>query len=129
LSNSTQQSQPPQAAVDQVIGFYNQGQLKQTVLLAESLSEQYPNKLLLFEILGASYMGLKNADKTIASYEKVLQLNPNHTDAHNNMGMAFYDQGKFDKAVESYKEAIKLEPDFADAHYNLGSGPINFLRI
>ena len=100
-SKGSLNSEPHQAALDQIIGLYNQGQLKKTVLLAESLSEQYPNTLLVFEILGASYMGLKNADKTIASYEKVLQLNPNHTDAHNNMGMVFYDQGKFDEAVES----------------------------
>ncbi|MDC0431557.1 tetratricopeptide repeat protein, partial [Paracoccaceae bacterium] len=69
----------------------------------------------------AAYMGLKNTEKTIASYQKALQLNPNHTDAYNNMGMALYDQGRFDEAVESYQKAVKLEPDFADAHYNLGN--------
>ena len=95
-------AKPPQAVLDQIIGLYNQGQLEQTVSLSESLTDQYPNTLLLYDILGAAYMGLKNADKTIASYQKVLQLNPNHTDAHNNMGMALYDQGRFDEAVERY---------------------------
>ena len=118
MSNS---AKPPQAVLDQIIGLYNQGELEQTVSLAESLAGQYPNTLLLYDILGAAHMGLKNADKTIASYQKVLQLNPNHTDAHNNMGMALYDQGRFDEAVESYQKAVKLEPDFADAHYNLGN--------
>ncbi len=121
MSNSTQQSQPPQVAVDQIIGLYNQGQLKQTVLLAESLSEQYPNEPILYDILGAAYIGLKNTDKTIESYKKALLLNPNHTDAYNNMGMALYDQGKFYEAVTSYQKALKIEPDFADAHYNLGN--------
>ena len=121
MSNLTQQPQPPQTVLDQIIGLYNQGQLEQTVSLSESLAKQYPNALILYDILGAAYMGLKNAEKTIASYQKALQLNPNHTDAYNNMGMALYDQGKFDEAVESYKKAINLEPNFADAHYNLGN--------
>ena len=105
MSNLTQQSQPPQAVLDQIIGLYNQGQLEQTVSLAESLAKQYPNALILYDILGAAYMGLKNTEKTIASYQKALQLNPNHTDAYNNMGMALYDQGRFDEAVESYQKA------------------------
>ena len=121
MSNLIQQSQPLQAEVDQIIGLYNQGQLEQTVSLAESLANQYPNALILYDILGAAYMGLKNSDKTIESYQKALQLNPNHTDAYNNMGMAFYDQGRFDEAVESYKKVINLEPNFADVHYNLGN--------
>ena len=121
MSNLIQQSQPPQAAVDQIIGLYNQGQLEQTVSLSESLAKQYPNALILYDILGAAYIGLKNVDKTIESYQKALRLNPNHTDAYNNMGMALYDQGRFDEAVESYQKAVKLEPSFADAHYNLGN--------
>ena len=121
MSNSTQQSQPPQAAVDQIIGLYNQGQLEQTVSLSESLATQYPNALILYDILGAAYMGLKNIDKTIESYQKAQLLKPNHTDAYNNIGMVFYDQGRFEEAVESYQKAVKLEPDFADAHYNLGN--------
>ena len=103
MSNLIQQSQPPQAVLDQIIGLYNQGQLEQTVSLAESLAKQYPNTLILYDILGAAYMGLKNTKKTIASYQKALQLNSNHTDAYNNMGMALYDQGRFDEAVESYQ--------------------------
>ena len=121
MSNLTQQPQPPQTVLDQIIGLYNQGQLEQTVSLSESLAKQYPNALILYDILGAAYMGLKNTEKTIASYQKALQLNSNHTDAYNNMGMALYDQGRFDDAVESYKKAINLEPGFADAHYNLGN--------
>ena len=97
MSNLIQQAQPPQAVLDQVIGLYNQGHLEQTVLLSESLAKQYPNELILYDILGAAYMGLKNTDKTIVSYQKALQLNPDHTDAYNNMGMALYDQGRFNQ--------------------------------
>ena len=93
MSSLIQQLQPPQAAVEQIIGLYNQGQLEQTVSIAESLATQYPDAIILYDLLGAAYMGLKNTEKTIASCQKALQLKPNHTDAYNNMGMALYDQG------------------------------------
>ena len=117
----TNSAQPPQSAIDRIIGLYNEGQLKQAVSLAHNLCDQYPKALILYEILGAAYMGLKDADKIIENYKKALQINPNHTDAYNNMGMALYNQGKFAEAVKNYQQAIRLEPDFADAHYNLGN--------
>ena len=121
MSNLIQQTQPLETAVDQIVGLYNQGQLEQAVSLAENLAEQYPNALILYDILGAAYMGLKNADKSIENYQKVLRLNPGHTDSYNNIGMALYDQGRFDEAVDSYQKAVALEPNFADGHYNLGN--------
>ena len=112
---------PNQAAVDRLTDLYKQGRLREVVSTGENLAEQYPNALILYDILGASYIGLKKSDKAIASYQKALQLNPNHTDSYNNMGMALNDQGRFDEAVESYQKAINLEPNYADAHYNLGN--------
>ena len=121
LSNSTQRSQLPQALINQIISFYNQGELKEAVLLAESSTQKYPNALILYEILGAAYLGLEDTNKTIISYQKVLQINPRHTDAYNNMGMALYHQGRFDEAAVSYQKALEIEPDSADGHYNLGN--------
>ena len=113
--------QVPQSAIDQIIGLYNQGQLEQTVSLAENLAKKYPSALILYDILGAAYIGLGNANEAIASYQKALQLKPNHTDAYNNMGMVLYEQCRFNEAIESYRKTVALEPSFADAHYNLGN--------
>ena len=35
MSKSTQETLPPQTAIDQIIGLYNEGQLEQTVSLAD----------------------------------------------------------------------------------------------
>ena len=76
---------PPQSVVNKIIDLFNKSQLEQTVLLAENVSEQYPRASILYEILGAAYLGLNNVSKTIDNYNRVLLLNPNSADAHNQM--------------------------------------------
>ena len=120
MSNLNQQSQPPQAAVDQIIGLYNQGQLKQTVSLSESLAKQYPNAVILYDILGAADMALKNNEKSIEIYQNALQLNPNHIDAYNNIGNIFLTQGKLEEAIEAYNKAIYIKTEYAEANNNIG---------
>ena len=121
MSSSTHQLQAPKGSVDQAISLYKQGEMEHTISLSETLVEHFPDTLILYDILGAAYMAIGNAEKTIKSYQKALKLDPNHTDAYNNMGTVFYEIGNLDEALECYKKAVKLEPYFAGAHYNLGN--------
>ena len=121
VSNPSRPAQNLKIAISQIIELYNKGLFEEVVSLAEKLDHQYPNMLIIKEILGAAYLSLENNNKTIENYQKVLKINPSHTDAYNNMGRALFEQGMFDQAIESYQKAIELEPDFADAHYNLGN--------
>ncbi len=121
MSNSTVQRKPSQALIDQAISLYNQGRLQQTLSFTERLTKKYSNTIILYEILGATHLGLGNNEKTIEIYQKVLQHRPKHSEAYNNIGLALYNQGKLNEAAKSYQKAISIEPDFADAHYNLGN--------
>ena len=112
---------PPQVEIDRLISLFNSNQLRAAVSLGATLKRQFPGALILYEILGAANLSLGLVDDTIKNYQKVLELNPKHTDAYNNLGMAFYEQGKFAEAAESYQKAVELEPSFANAHYNLGN--------
>ena len=53
-------------------------------------------------------------------YQKVLELNPNHSQTLNNLGVMFQGLGEYQKAKEYYEQAIKINPNYADAHYNIG---------
>ena len=112
---------PPQVELNNLISLFNNGKFKETVSLGETLTKQFPSAIILHEIIGAANMSLGNADETIASYQRVLQLNHKHSDAYNNLGMVFYNEGKFSKAVDNYQKAVEIEPNFADAHYNLAN--------
>ena len=52
---------------------------------------------------------------------KVLLINPNDAETHNNLGIAFSEIENLDEAVKSYQKAVAIKPEFADAHNNLGS--------
>ena len=53
-------------------------------------------------------------------YHKVLKINPNHLNTHNNLGVIFKTLGEKQKAKECYEKAIEIDPNYSNAHYNLG---------
>ena len=53
-------------------------------------------------------------------YHKVLKINPNHVNTHNNLGVIFKTLGEKQKAKECYEKAIEIDPNYANAHNNLG---------
>jgi len=53
-------------------------------------------------------------------YNKILEIDPNHSQTLNNLGVSFQDLRKNKKAKECFEKAIKINPNYADAHNNLG---------
>jgi len=53
-------------------------------------------------------------------YQKVLKIDPNHSQALNNIGIIFEGLGENQKAKECYEKAIEINPNYAATHYNLG---------
>jgi predicted TPR repeat methyltransferase len=54
------------------------------------------------------------------AYQKAIELNPDHVDAHNNMGKLLSTQGRTKEAVAWYCKAITLMPRHPDARKLLG---------
>jgi len=53
-------------------------------------------------------------------YQKVLELDANHSQTLNNLGVIFQGLGEIEKAKECYEKAIKIDPNYTDALNNLG---------
>jgi len=60
-------------------------------------------------------------DDAAAGYRRILSLQPDLANAHNNLGGALAALGSTVEATACYERAIALNPDQADAHYNLGN--------
>jgi tetratricopeptide (TPR) repeat protein len=67
--------------------------------------------------------------EAIALYDRLLSLNPNVAEAHNNRGAALAGLEKLADAEAAYRRAIALKPDYAEAFNNLGNALCEIGRL
>jgi len=60
-------------------------------------------------------------EEAIASYLKVLQLEPGYAPAHINLGTLYYNQSDYELAEEHYRQAIASDSRYALAYFDLGN--------
>ncbi|SEN88022.1 Tetratricopeptide repeat-containing protein [Nitrosospira multiformis] len=70
--------------------------------------------------LGRYYQARVNYAEAIATYEKVLQADPGHVEAHNGLGIAHCLQDRHELALQYFRKAIGMAPLAAHLHNNLG---------
>ena len=112
---------PPQTEIQSVIALYSNGQIQEALDAVETLTKDYPNEPLLYNISGVCYKAIGQLDAAVKSFEKALSIKPDYIEAYYNLGVTLKELGQLDAAVESYKKALALKPDYTDAHYNLGN--------
>jgi len=121
LEQSKDKLSPPNAEIQSVFALYNNGQIQEALDSVETLTKDYPNEPLLYNISGVCYKAIGQLDVAVKSFEKALAIKPDYADAHNNLGIALKELGQLDAAVKSYEKALALKPDYAEAHNNLGN--------
>lgn len=58
--------------------------------------------------------------KAFVSFQKAIQADPRHKEAHYYLGDLYARQGKYQQAEEEFREALRIDPDYSDAHSYLG---------
>lgn len=71
--------------------------------------------------LGTLQLQRGTPDQSISSFLKVVQLQPELPDVHNNLGVAYQAVGKWQEAGQSFEQALRLNPQYERAYYNLGA--------
>jgi tetratricopeptide (TPR) repeat protein len=59
--------------------------------------------------------------EAIASYKKVLELEPGHAPAHINLGTLYYNRQDYVQAEAHYRKAIEADQRYALAYFDLGN--------
>jgi tetratricopeptide (TPR) repeat protein len=62
-----------------------------------------------------------NQIQAIATYERVLDLDPEHAAAHINLGTLYYNRQDYSAAEEHYRAAIAIDSRYALAYFDLGN--------
>lgn len=60
-------------------------------------------------------------DAAVISYDRVVKLQPDYSDAWYNRGNALYHLKRYKEAIASYDQALEYEPGFSEAWNNRGS--------
>ena len=121
LSNIAATKDPPKHQVKSLIDIYSQGVHHKTLYEASKVLRDFPNSVILYNIIGAANKGLGKFDEAIQAYKKALSIKPDYAEAHNNMGNALKEQGRLDEAIAAHKKAISIKPNYAEAFNNLGN--------
>ena len=58
--------------------------------------------------------------EAVASYAKVLELDPKNVDVRVDMGTCLRNSGNPDLAIKEYKKALDINPNHLYAHMNMG---------
>ena len=65
-----------------------------------------PNELLLWK--GSCYLELRKTRRAISAFNRVLEIDPNHAEAHFKRGLALSEIGSPDRALEAFEASEKI---------------------
>ncbi len=104
---SSQSQEPPKDRLQNLINLYTQGQFQKALTQGSQLLKNFPNSINLYDIMGATNIGLGRLEEAIEAYNKALSIKPDYAEAYNNMGTVLQDQGKLEEAIDTYKKQNK----------------------
>lgn len=67
-------------------------------------------------------------NEAVFRWERVIEIDPQYAQAHNNLAVAFEALGKTDKAIEAYKRAAELNPTNKFFRFNYRRCRLNVQR-
>jgi tetratricopeptide (TPR) repeat protein len=110
-----------QNQINGLISTYHSGDMVQTEKSCNNLLQQYPQSVIVINILGASLQRQGKLKESIKNYSLATKIDPNYPDTFNNRGTAYMELNHFEESIHDYKNAIQINPNYAEAYNNLGS--------
>jgi ribosomal protein S12 methylthiotransferase accessory factor len=83
-------------------------------------AEKYDNERTdIYNLMGFSHFKLKEHEKAIACFKKVLQLDPGSAIDYANIASNYRDMGQKAKAIQYYEMALAMDPEIEFAKDSL----------
>ena len=120
LQQVKDQLKPPKAEIQSVFALYSNGQIQEALDAVETLTKDYPNEPLLYNISGACYKEIGQLEEAFKSFQKAVALKPDYAEAQYNLGVTIHELGQVDSAIKCYEKALAIQHAYPNAHNNLG---------
>ena len=85
---SSKSQDPQEDQLQNLINLYSQGQFQKALTQCSQLLKDFPNSINLYDIIGATNIGLGKLEEAIEAYNKALLLKPDYAEGYYNMGIA-----------------------------------------
>lgn len=86
---------------------------------ASVLAKEFPDKAIIFALLGRLQAELDLFQDAIISFNNAFRLKPDFAQAYNDLGLYYQMRGDHVNALDNISKALKYKPDFAAAYRNL----------
>jgi uncharacterized protein (TIGR02466 family) len=116
-----QLKQPTPAELQTLHQLFQGGRLQQAEVMAQSMLGRYAKAPVLYNILGLCQQGQGKYREAVASFRKLLAIDPRIAEIHFNLGVLFTQLNDVKEAIASYRKALQLKPSLTVAHFNLGT--------
>jgi len=112
--------QPGSAAALQGLAqvYFLTQQADKSIDMNKKLLDVEPDNITALYNLGV-LVSAKDPASAKQYFQKVILLNPNYAEAHNNLGVLDYNDGQYDLAISENEKALTLKPALASAHLTL----------
>jgi len=90
------------------------------VTWCKDLVQRFPDNYYALLLLGSAYRYQDELNKSIETYTRAIEINPNLADAYLGLGAAYFAEEKVDEAITYIKKAIEINPRLKPAHFSLG---------
>jgi protein O-GlcNAc transferase len=111
--------EPSQAECDQIVSFYNAGQLAELGTSARLLFEKYPDSGIACKLWGGALQRLGQDSRPVL--QRAAEFLPYDPETHCFLAMAFSKLGRNAEAIASFRRALELNPKFASAYCRLAT--------
>ena len=109
-----------QTEIQNLIALHQRGLDDDVISKAASLVKDYPEEIILFNLLGVSFERKGSLKNAAEAYKNALKINPNIPEMNFNLGAILFSENKVEEAIQFYEKSIQLNNNFPEAYFNLG---------
>ena len=111
---------PSKEQLSKLLKLFHNKQYNDVEKLALVLTKNFPKHQFAWKILGITFQVTGRIEESLGTMQKLIDLEPNNPEIHNNLGISLHKLSRLDDAEKSFKQAIRFKPDLIEAHNNLG---------